>query len=307
MIPRPNSAGARRRRRFPLAEIKLVIVAIGAAVAAALGCLSGITSQAAFTPMLSWMLGFSVDKARATAMSVTAAIAASCVLSAVVASGNHLPHNPTSVALATSLQLPGAFVSTVLLIFLGATIGALFTVRLVPKPDQIVTRRAFQFVGVCVGIYVVAEANHLGTSSTAHLFHLSGPFISLVIGLATGAATQVLGLASGTLLVPALYYVAPYSPGQAVLISTAVIGLASLLPAYSYARSGRWDGRYAAAGLTGGVLVGIVVGSRLLLVSPRVVLMMFALLAMFFSAREISRIALEQTVSDTPRPGPDLS
>jgi uncharacterized membrane protein YfcA len=259
--------------------------------------------------MLVWTLGFTPDKARATAMRATAGSAIAAVLGVVwrcslpaAEYGGPIPHSEDNII----HFAPQGYGWMVPALFVGATIGAILCAKATPKPDQLSLRRAYLFVGVCIGVYVAAEAVHFSTASAARTVLVHGVGEFLLLGAISGALTQVLSLSSGVLLMPALYYFAGLSAQQSAIISLAVIGLAALLPAWSYTRRGLHDKEYGSAAIIGGMIFAFVAGGYLVTAPARLVLMMFALVAMFFSAREISRIALESTVPTPPR-GPDLS
>lgn len=299
---RDESDIGRPRRRLDVARIKLVVVSLGGAFSALLSAFTGITPQASFAPMLGWMLGFSREKSQATAMRATAGTAIACVIGAIwrasvtaviapVAAGTERAAAPSSV-------VPHGMPLKVLELFVGATVGAVLFAKAVPRPGQANLRRALLFVGVCIGVYVGAEGAHFtGASYRQQVTNLS--FIYLLLGIASGALSQVSGLASGIILVPGLYFVAGLSAHQSILVSLTVIGLAALLPAWSYSRRGAGDSQYGSAGMVGGIACGFVAGAILTLMSERLLLLLFALLAMFLSAREISRLAL-----DPPSPAP---
>jgi hypothetical protein len=314
---RDRVGGSKAPRRLDVVRIKVIIVSLGAGLSAIISSLSGITPQASFTPMLRWMLGFSAAKSQATAMRVVAGSAIACVVGAlwrssimaVIAPGT----DPRLKQINMAHAVPVEFALTVASLFIGSTVGAILTAKVAPKPDMVSLRRSFLFAGVCIGLYVSVDATHLSalTTTITPLVKSTGAF--LLLGLISGALTQILGLASGVILVPSLYYFAGLSIQQSILVSLTVIGLAALLPAWSYSRRGLGDMKYGAAGMVGGIGFGFLGGVVLIGAPAKLLLMLFGLMAMFFSAREISIVAMDQTLnpsdsSNPPKPmGPDLS
>ena len=109
-----------RRRHLNQPLIKSVIVFIVAIVTAMGSAVTGVGAQVAFGPMLKWMFGYSLDKAHGTALRY-----------AVFAAG---------AAFFASTWLQGdwaMFLSRGLLLFAGATLGALLAAPLTPKPTAI--------------------------------------------------------------------------------------------------------------------------------------------------------------------------
>jgi uncharacterized membrane protein YfcA len=293
---RDRSDGARGHRRLDVVRIKVIIVSLGAALSALISCLTGISAQASFTPMLGWMLGFSAGKSQATAMRMTAGAAIACVLGALWRSSIMVVISPGTPARLTQINVgrvvPSAFALIAGVLFIGATGGAILAAKAVPKPDMVVLRRIFLFAGVCIGMYVASEGVHFSSAEATRTALVHGAGALLVLGIAVGALTQILGLASGVIMVPALFYLAGLTIQQSILVSLTVIGLAAILPAWSYMRRGLGDAQYGAAGMIGGIAVGFFGGILLAGMPGKLLLMLFGLMAMFFSAREISILAL---------------
>jgi uncharacterized membrane protein YfcA len=291
-------------------RIKLVIVALGAGVAALIASFTGISPQAAFAPMLGWMLGFSASKSQATAMRVTAGTAIACAAGALWYSSVSVVIKPSTEARLSQIKVahldPAFFALNVVMLFIGATVGAVLAAKLAPKPNMIALRRIFLFTGVCIGVYVAAEGAHFNVAAGDRIPLVHGAGAMLFLGVVSGSLTQVLGLASGVILVPSLFYFAGLPMQQAVLVSITVIALAALLPAWSYNRRGLADMQYSGAGMIGGMLCGFVGGALLVGTSTRLLLILFAIMAMFFSAREISMVVLDESMPKSP-PGPGLT
>jgi len=297
-------------RQLNVVRIKLVVVSLGAGLAALISSFTGITPQVSFAPMIGWMLGFSPAKSQASAMRVTAATAIACVAGAVWRSSLRAIVSPGADARLSQINVahaaPSVFFQSVAAIFVGATAGAVLSVKAVPRPGMIALRRAFLFLGVCIGIYVASEGSHYSSLTGNTNPRFQGAIALLLLGFVSGALTQVSGLASGIILVPLLYFAAGLTIQQSILVSLTVVGLAAMLPAWSYHRRGLGDLQYSAAGMIGGIAIGFVGGAILVSISTRLLLLLFALMSMFFSAREISILALELPKSSTPS-GPDLN
>lgn len=309
-IFRDRSGGRTGPRRLDVVRIKVIIVSLGAAVSALISCFTGISAQASFTPMLGWMLGFSAGKSQATAMRMTAGTAIACVLGALWRSSIMVvisPGTPARLAqISVGRVVPSAFAVVAGMLFIGATVGAILAAKAIPRPDMVVLRRTFLFTGVCIGMYVAAEGVHFGSAATTRVAVVHGAAQLLVLGIAAGALTQVLGLASGVIMVPSLFYLAGLTIQQSILVSLTVIGLAAILPAWSYMRRGLGDAQYGAAGMIGGIAIGFIGGILLAGIPGKLLLMLFGLMAMFYSAREISILALSPPTPATTS-GPDIS
>ena len=123
------------------------------------------------------------------------------------------------------------------------------------------------------------------------------PLWMLLIGLVVGAATTVMGLTSGTLLVPALYFLSGMRGGHgnyaapAVALSVLVVALTSTLPAAAYGKRGLVDVMYRTPVVLAAIAGGFCGGLLLTHVMERVVIVFSAVVAMFLCARELSRLA----------------
>lgn len=264
----------RRRKQLNLPLIKSWIV-FGVGLITAVGsALTGLGAQVAFAPMLTWMLGFAADKALATALRYGMATAFAAVIGAFVA---HVA--------------PSAFLGRGLLLAVSATIGAYFITPLAMKPGVRAQYRLFQSIGVAITLFTIVQTSHLSAWDVPHFaaWQSFGPLA--VLGLAVGALTQVLGLASGTLLVPTLYFLAGFSAKGAVALSLLVVALASALPAWSYTKRGLADLTYGNWAVLGGLVGGFGGGLLLSVVPERVVLYLFAVVAMLLCGRELARTA----------------
>ena len=277
-----NPYRRRAGRKLNVSGIKSVIVFVVGLLTALVGGLTGLGAQAAFAPMLMWMLGFAPEKAQGTAMSFGAWAAFAGALGAYA--GGAAPAN---------YLLRGAF------LVVGAIAGALLTGGVARKMLNSTWRRASQGIGVALGMIVVVQVAHTSGLFAArpNLAEWQSLPALLLLGLGAGAVTQFLGLTSGALLVPVLYfgtglhasngsYAAP-----AVSLSLLAIALASALPAFAYSKRGLVDTVYQTPMVAAGVLGGFSGGLLLSHVQGRVVIMLSAIVAMFLCAREISRLA----------------
>ena len=106
-----------------------------------------------------------------------------------------------------------------------------------------------------------------------------------------------MGLTSGTLLVPALYFLSGIRAAHgnyaapAVALSVLVIALASALPAAAYSKRGLVDTIYRTPVVFAAIAGGFCGGLLLTHVMERVVIVFSAVVAMFLCARELSRLA----------------
>jgi uncharacterized membrane protein YfcA len=297
---RPGTRRTGRKLNQPL--IKSVIVALSGTFTAIGSAVTGLGAHLAFGPMLTWMFGYGTDKAQGTALRFSIIAALTTVISyfVVVSSARH-----AGVGYATALQsaeiplhlMRGEF------LLIGSTLGAILAARFTPKATATGLLRALQSIGVVVAIFTVTEAMHLTavTRSNTHYAQLSSWWQIILLGVGVGAVTQITRLAAGTLMVPALYFLTavpntvlglrPLTPPEAVIESLIVVLLAALLPAWGYAQRKLIDGTYAFPAALG-ALVGGALGALLLNnLQERVILILFGIVAMFFAAREISRLA----------------
>ncbi len=280
-----NPYRRRGRRQLNVSAIKSVVVFAVGAITALIGGLTGLGAQSAFAPMLTWMLGFGPEKAQGTAMNfgMWAALAAS------------------AGAYVSGATPPGYVLSAVMLVA-GAIVGAILMAGVSKKVQGQVWRRTSQGIGIALGMVVVVQVAHTSGLFAAqpNLANWSSPVFLLLMGVGTGAVTQLLGLTSGALLVPVLYfgtglrtldgsYAAP-----AVSLSVLVIALASALPAFAYGRRGLVDTLYRTPAVVAGLVGGFCGGVLLAHLQGRLVILFSAAVAMFLCARELSRLAFEK-------------
>lgn len=291
--PQSDRAGMPRRRKLNQPLIKSVIVVAAAGFTAAVSAVTGIGAHLAFAPMLTWMFGYHPEKAQGTALRFSLFAALATIITYFWLQDHAFTH-----------------VTRGLFLVIGATLGALAAAPMTPKPTAIGARRALQAVAIIAAIFTVTEAIHLTevTRSNAHYAHWSAWWQLLLLGLVVGAITQAARLVGGALLVPALYFLTAIpdvaaasrlrslTASDAVIESLIVVFLASLLPAWGYSQRKLVDPTYVFAAVAGGILGGLLGGWLDTILLERTILVIFGLVAMFFSAREIARLAAEQPV-----------
>jgi uncharacterized membrane protein YfcA len=261
---------------------KLNIPAIKSAVMLVLGffsaigsALSGIGAQVAAAPMINFLLGYSADKSKGTALafSLFAAIGAVC---GIVLSGVHIQFG------------------IAVLVAIGATIGAILAVKPSVDPRFLTVRRIGQSAGILIGVYLISEGLHQRWGGPRPLAILvKNPVLgSLIVGLITGALSQLLNVASGVFLVPSLIYLVGLPAPNAIAISLTVIALASLLPTLSYTAQQAVDQKTGSWMAIGGAVGGLAGGSLLahLAMDSPIPFIVFGLITMFLSAWTLSRM-----------------
>ena len=304
MAQSPLSAPSMRRKRKPLdlIRIKSLIVLVAGVFTALGGAFTGLGAQVAFAPMLTWMLGFGAEKAQATALRFAAFASVSAVFGAYASyqlGSRQTMAAQMSTEFSSERFWPWGLMGSGVLLFLGATVGAILTARFTPDVDQLGKKRFFQTLGVAFSLFVIAESRLLVLSGGTHYALWHGfPSISwlalILLGMAAGGLTQILGLSSGVLMVPALYFAAGFTAVQATSLSLFVIVLASLLPAWSYSKRGLVDTTYSSAAAIGGIFGGLAGGLLIGHLSSLVIMTLFGGITMFLSARELARIASEK-------------
>ena len=288
--PRTTGNASRRRRKLNQPLIKSVIVLFASAITAVGSAATGIGAHLAFAPMLTWMFGYSPEKAQGTALRFSFAAIVATGITYFALHGQPLPH-----------------LGRGLLLVIGATLGALAAAPVTPKPTATGVRRALHGIAILVALFTVTEATHLTavTRTEAHLAQWSSWWQLLLLGLVAGALTQAARLTGGTLLVPALFFltavpdrisatgIRPLTASEAVIDALIVVLYASLLPAWGYAQRRLVDSTYLTPAIFGGVAGGALGGWLLTQLAERSILILFGIVAMFFAAREIYRLATD--------------
>jgi uncharacterized membrane protein YfcA len=288
----PPTRRLRRRKPLNLPLIKSLIVMIVGSFTALGSALTGIGAQVAFAPMLTWMLGFNTEKAKATALRYAVFVSlAACVGIAIrgVLTGLN------------AVQIAG-YVGAAELLCLGATIGAVISLPMAPGPTQISRRRLMQSLGVILTLFVVIQASHLSrlTANSLHYAHWNAWWALLGMGFIVGIFTQATGLAGGVIMVPALYFLGGYNAYETVSLSLLVIAHVSLLPAWSYHKKRLDDTTFGNYAALGGTLGGLLGGLLLMNFQEKFILMFFGVVAMFLSARELYRLSMETLPVEEP-------
>ncbi len=263
-----------RKRKLNVSAIKLTIVFFAGMAIAVGSALTGLAPQTALAPSLTWMLGFTPEKALGSAMRY-----ATYVLLAVIV-GVFVGHGIAAVAIGKGVVA-----------FIGATLGALLALPLAPQAANRRLKQLFLTVGIGLTLFVVQDAARI---SLYHV-HLSEPVSLLAclgIGLAVGALTQFTSLPGGLLMVIALYYVGRFGAVQAISTSLIVIMLAAVLPALGYAKRGQVDQEYNGAAITGGILGGFGGGLVMAHADQKVLMLTFGVMAMYLCARELYRLII---------------
>jgi uncharacterized membrane protein YfcA len=294
--PQTNSRGSRGRRKLNQPLIKSLIVLAAAAGAAAGSAITGIGAHLGFAPMVTWMFGYAPEKAQGVALRFTLVAALTTIITYLVLQDHAAVH-----------------ISRGLLLVIGATIGAIIAAPVTPPSHAIGARRALQAIAIVVAIFTITESAHLTalTRSETHYAHWSAWWQLLLLAIVGGAVTQAARLTGGTLLVPSLFFLTavpdriaatglrPLTAAEAVIEALIVVFVASLLPAWGYTQRRIADSTYAMPTTIGAIVGGAFGGWILPLLLERSILVAFGIVAMFFAAREIARLATEPS---TPPP-----
>lgn len=280
MAQPPSSApkaGSHGRKPLNLVRIKATIVFFTGLLTGFGSALTGLGAQVAFSPMLAWMLGFGPEKSQATGLRYAVFVAISAIIGLLVAIG-----------------VPGAYPLHGLLLFIGATLGAILTAPLVRNPVFLSKRAILQTLGMALGLFVLLQTVRLTPWENPHFAAWQGVGPLIGLGILVGGLTQALGLASGILMVPGLYYLGGFGVREAIGLSLLVVALAGLLPAWSYGKRGLADRVYGDVAIIGGSLGGVVGGLLVGHLPEKVLLIVFALVAMFLCSRELALLAGSQ-------------
>ncbi len=269
-----NPSG-RRRRTLDISRIKVVIVVISAAVVGLLSSLAGLGAHLAYTPALEWMLGFKTEKAHATAMRYALAASLTTVIGYAV--GHYV---------VLYLMYYG------LLLFAGATVGALFSAQLVKTSPDSPSRSVFQALAMFLCVFIIVRTVRMTAFDLPYYFHWTGGIRLVAAGAVIGALSQLTGITTGVLLYPCLHYLFGLTAHDTVITALIVVVLAAILPTWSYGKQGLIDAQYGGTALVGGIIGGIITFTIIPNISDKYLLIIFSLLSMFLCAREIARLSI---------------
>ena len=271
----------RKQRKLNVSGIKSLFAFVASCLTATWSSVTGLGAQLMYSPSLSWMFGFRTDKANVIGLRC-AAFASLAAIVVLVRNGSLSGH----------LLLIG------FVLFVGSTIGALLGAGFTVKPENLNTRRIFQVLGVGLMIWTAAQATRISLlNPSMSVAQWNGIGQVLGIGIIVGALTQISRLLSGTLLIPALYFLCGFTVHQSVGMALTVVFLASLLPNLSYSRQVMPEPTYLTPSILG-ALVGGICGSLLMLrLTNQVLLVAFAMTAMFLCGRELTRIYFDSLPS----------
>jgi len=263
-----------RKKKLNISLIKAVVMS-ALSLAMAFGfALAGIGAQVAAAPTVQFLLGFTPDRTKGTSIAFALFAAVGGVIGYIAAG--------SSIDFGIAVMLG-----------IGATLGTILTIKLAAEPRYAVLRRAGQSIGIVVAIYVFGEAmrHRIGGPQPflPSLTQISPLLTGLLFGVATGAISNLLQIATGILVVPALIYLLGMDASRAVVTSLAVIAFAGFFPALNYSSRGAVDKTMGSwmsgAGLLGGLGAGTIL-SRLSVTSS-LPLIAFALISMFLCAWRI--------------------
>ena len=286
-----RSANSGKRRVFPMLRVKQAITCAGTMFVAPIACAAGITPQAGLGPMFIWMHGYGAEKGQGTAMPVTLAACTGFLAGAAF----RMARMPV-----TGLHYHPTVFLRILAIFVGVTLGAMAALKPASLVQRAVPRRLLLLTGVALGVFCVANAGHtadVGVSIRLHVLH--GGLSLIGLAAAAGALTQVTGLSSGTVLFPLLYFFTNMSAIECSMLGIGSVALASILPALGYSSKGWVEKSFSGPASLAAFVVCMACGFRAGDASDRLIMLLYALLAMFFAAREMSA-ATAPTVSKAP-------
>ncbi len=280
----PAKRSVKKERKLNRSLIKSIIVIIMGAFNALVSALTGIGAHITYAPMLTWMLGFSSEKAQGSALNYS-----------VYASG--IAFLVTGYFQKNGFYLAGRGA----LIFIGATFGAMALAKFTPKPDDFNRKRLMQTMGLFIAIFVGREAGHIDplNEGQIHFALLHEWWQIALVGAAAGALTQAMGLVSGVILFPVLLMLTGIvvqgtlrglNAYEAVGICLFVVFLASLLPAWGYRQKKLVDLDYVNFSFIGALLGGVGGGILLTNLQPRIIVVFFAIVCILLSGRELYRL-----------------
>lgn len=262
----------RKRRSLNVTAIKQVAVFVSAILTGLGSAVTGLGAQLAFTPMLSWMLGYKDAKAAGMAFSFALTVSFTTLIA----------------ALGFQFSLSSTLLYGIPL-FIGMTLGALVGVKFGKRNGA---NRLFLSIAIMLLLFVILQVARENRLTPNYGVRGIPILLYLMLGVAVGGVSQATKIPSGILLIPGLYYLIGIKAVPAILTAHVVIGLASLLPALSSRRIQSSDPVYAFPVTLGGCLSGLLGGWLLARYgqneSNKWMLYAFAAVGMFLCARELS-------------------
>lgn len=276
-----------RGRKLNVSAIKSAIVLASGGGVATLSGVTGIGATPIYAPILTWMLGFNTDKSQGTALTFAAWMSCAAVVGAAVGAGT-----------------PSGILWQGALLAIGGIIGAALLLKVSKQLQGVAQRRMTAGLGILLTLAVIVQASHVGGTFMVrpNLFAWNSPWQLLLLGIGVGGLTQLMGWASGTAMVPALFFCTGIAgvngnrASAAVTLSLLVVAIASILPVLAYRAKGLVDNAYHNPMVIGGVLGGFAGGWLVGHLDERPVILVSAVVAMFLCARDLSRLA-NQSVS----------
>ncbi len=257
-------------RKLNIPRIKRAVMFMSGIILGGWGALTGLSAQAAASPYISFMLGYSPPTANARAFMFAMWSAVTAAATWVLVSGR----SPDFAACA--------------LIAVGAVVGAVMGAKTALAPRSLPVRLGRTLVTIAL-MYVVIEGirARFGGPSVIEQAWLRGPVGWLVSGAICGILARVLALPIGVFLVPSILYAGGFAPDEAVVLSLSVSVLAGLLPAVGYMMRTERDEVMGPSMSAGGVVGGAIGGYALAhLSSPATTwpLTVFGITAMLLSS-----------------------
>ena len=245
---------------------------------AILSAISGLGIQIVLGPLNTFMLGFSESVSGATGL-VTAFFTAAAAVFIIHLSG----HTPVNISFA-------------IIIALGATIGALFTIQYSTIRIFLNFRRVALSITILISLMLIRTlfSRHIGGPiSMGPDWLLAHPALNAVlIGLLVGSFSTLFQIPSGAILIPALYWLSPANESSVQIITTSLIVIifAGLLPTLTRATlvNREYGKSMIIAGIIGGGIGGFILNMTSSSPAPLVI---SCILSMFLCAWQAYRIS----------------
>lgn len=278
-----------RPKKIPdVRKIKATIVFVAGLLSGFGSALTGIGAQATYSPSLIWMLGYAPEKAAGVGLRLGFWTALIAVFSAIFLTPN--------------FQM--GLIFEAFLLFVGATIGAILSSpvkKILAKDGSRTLGKVGGIVVALLTLFLTVRQNPFGGT-----YGVGGNHYLLLLGfsLLSGLMAASFSITPAFLLVPALYFFVSMKGAEAIILSLMVTVFASLLPLLGYRAKELTEGRFSESGLFGGVLgavFGGIILAHLLKVNSAWSLVLFSLVAMFLSSRELM-LMQNQTVKSEKTP-----